>query len=69
MPITFADVVADLSPALSLAQSVEAAVKALPASAKPSDYCALGAAILTAAGPLADKIAEQAKGAPVAPAA
>lgn len=62
MPLTIAEAVADVVPVLTLAQAAEAAINAVPKDApKPSDFIKCAVAILTAAAPLADQIAEQVK--------
>lgn len=63
MALTFSEALADLAPALTLADKVQALVAALPAKAdaKPSDYLNLAAAVLTAAAPLADQVEAQIK--------
>jgi len=63
MALTFSEILTDLAPAVTLADKVQALIAALPpaATAKPSDYCNLAAAILTAVGPLADAVETQVK--------
>ena len=62
MGFTFTEAVADLAPALALADKVQVIIAAVPPKgvAKPSDYLNCAAAILTAAASLADTIVEQA---------
>lgn len=62
MPLTIAEAVADVVPVLSFIQAAEAAVSAVPKeNPKPSDFIKCANAILAAAAPLADQIAEQVK--------
>jgi hypothetical protein len=63
MPLTLPEGIALLPTALTFAEKAEAAIAALPPkdTAKPSDYLNMAAAILTAAGPLGDQLAEKIK--------
>lgn len=63
MSLDWKEVAADVPEALALVGAVKDAVSKLPAAAdrKPSDFLNLASLILSAAGPLADKVAEQAK--------
>ena len=63
MGFTLTEALADLAPAVTLADKVQTLIAAVPPkeTAKPSDYLNCAAQIITAAAPLADAIAEQAK--------
>lgn len=63
MGITLGELGLDIGDFVAFAEAVKNGVEALPAPAdrKPSDFMHLGAAILSAGAPLADKLSEQAK--------
>lgn len=65
MGFTLTEALADLAPAVTLADKVQALIAAVPPkeTAKPSDYLNCAANILTACAPLADQIDEQRKSA------
>lgn len=62
MAITLVEAAADIPAVITFIQKADGAIASLPKeNAKPSDYIRLATAILEAAAPLADTIAEQAK--------
>ena len=61
MPLTLAEILADLPTAAALIPTIEASINKLQASdKKPSAYCLFASEVLAAVGPLVDTIAAQA---------
>ena len=62
MPLTLPEILSDLPAAAALIPVVEASIAKLNAGSKtPGAYCVFASEVLTAAAPLVDVIAEQAK--------